>query len=239
MGGMGVAASIADEARGNPFFVQELVHHAAHAEVGTKLALDEVLAVRLAELPADALKLLRVVAVAGKPTEFVLVATAAGLDTTSTSVLATLRAQRLVRIRGGQQVMVEPYHDRVRQVVSSRIADDDLRQIHAALARALEVHGRHDPELLLEYRRGAGHLDEALRHALTAARIAADVLAFDRAASLYRVALDLQRATRGENAAARDEERRLEIQLGEALTNAGRGAEAAAAFLAAGASSAA
>ncbi len=228
-----VAANIAGEARGNPFLVQELVHHAAHIEVGSKLALDDVLATRLGQLPADALKLLRVLSVAGKPTDFVLAATAGGLDTTSTSALATLRAQRLVRIRGGQQMMVEPYHDRVREVVVSRTSADELRQVHAALARALEVHGRHDPELLLEHRRGAGHLDEALRHALTAARNAADVLAFDRAAGLYRVALDLHRATRGADAAARNDERRLEIQLGEALTNAGRGAEAAAAFMAA------
>jgi eukaryotic-like serine/threonine-protein kinase len=232
--GNGVAATIAGEARGNPFFVLELVHHAARPEDGTSLVLDDVLAARLTQLPADARTLLRVVAVAGKPTDFVVAATAAGLDTTATSAVATLRAQRLVRTRGSQQMMVEPYHDRVREVVASRLSAGELRDVHAQLARALELHDRGDPELLLEYRRGAGHLDEALRHALTAARNAADVLAFDRAASLYRTALDLHGATCGEGAEGRrDEARRLETQLGDALANAGRGGEAAAAYLAA------
>jgi tetratricopeptide (TPR) repeat protein len=226
------AASVVVEARGNPFFVQELVHHATTSNVTSRLVLEDVLADRLANLPHDALALLRVIGVAGKPTDFVVATTGAGLDETATATLAVLRSQRLVRVRGGHQTLVEPYHDRVREVVVARMSELELRDVHARLARAFELHGRSDPELLLEYRRGAGHLAEALRHAVTAARNATDVLAFDRAAALYRIALDLHRATTSERV-VREAERQLEAHLADALANAGRGGEAAVAYLAA------
>jgi hypothetical protein len=60
---------------------------------------------------------------------------------------------------------------------------------------------------------------------LAAAR-SAETLAFDRAAKLYLLALELQ-APQG------DEERRLRTKLADALANAGRGAESARAYLSA------
>jgi serine/threonine protein kinase/tetratricopeptide (TPR) repeat protein len=231
-----VAAKVADESRGNPFFVQELVHHAAGAEIPRAVALDDVLAERLDALPSDALALLRVLAVAGKPTELLVATSAATLGGQTAAAMATLRGHRLIRFRGIHHVMLEPYHDRIREVTIAKLTAAELREIHGRLARALEINGHDDPELLLEHRRGAGHLDEALRHAITAAQNATNMLAFDRAAALYRVALDMHRVTRGGHDASpkdRDDERALETHLGQALTNAGRGAEAAAAFLAA------
>src|SRR5262249_23111696 len=73
--------------------------------------------------------------------------------------------------------------------------------------------------------RGAGDLAKASHYTVLAASQASDSLAFDRAAELYRTVL----ADPGDGRSSLD----LRIKLGHALANAGRGAEAAEAFLSA------
>jgi hypothetical protein len=99
-----------------------------------------------------------------------------------------------------------------------------LRTIHGRLARTYELAGDIDPEILVEHWRGAGRLNRAGDHAAVAAEQASTAFAFDRAARLYRLALEL-----GERPPA--DRQRMRAQLAEALANAGRGAEAAEAFL--------
>jgi hypothetical protein len=72
--------------------------------------------------------------------------------------------------------------------------------------------------------RAAGDGARAKKYAERAADRAADALAFDRAATLYGIALEL---------ASPDEVRALRVKLGDALVNAGRGFESATAYLAA------
>jgi hypothetical protein len=136
-----------------------------------------------------------------------------------------LRAQRLARV-GGAPGAIEPYHDRIRETVTTHLSPARLRQCHAALAAALEEAGGADPEALATHLQGAGDLVRAGEHAARAARSAAEALAFDRAARLYRLALDL---------APGDARSRLQLQidLATSLANAGRGNDAAGAFLAA------
>src|SRR5262249_44103437 len=71
--------------------------------------------------------------------------------------------------------------------------------------------------------RAAGELSRAAQRTVEAAERAANCLAFDRAARLYRSALDMILRPR-------HEERELQIALGEALANAGRGPESAEAY---------
>src|SRR5262249_53728060 len=75
---------------------------------------------------------------------------------------------------------------------------------------------------------GAGDATRARRHFIRAAEHAVGTLAFDRAVKLYRHSLKLGPVDEGE-------ERRLRTQLGHALVNAGRGAEAAQQYRAASA----
>jgi len=74
--------------------------------------------------------------------------------------------------------------------------------------------------------RGAGQLDIAAEYALVAADRARDAVAFDRAASYYRLALEL-------GSHEPSERRDIEVKLGHALAASGRGHEAAQAYFAA------
>jgi hypothetical protein len=89
---------------------------------------------------------------------------------------------------------------------------------------AFEQSGSADPEKLVVHWVGAGEKARAAGYAVRAANEAAASLAFDHAASLYRLALDLGPASTEEVTA-------LRVKLAEALANAGRGARAAAAYI--------
>ncbi len=147
---------------------------------------------------------------------------AAGLTGDERRLVASLRADHLLRT-SGSMARVETYHDRIRETLADRLASDDARAIHAALVRTLTAKGVDDPDSLFEHCRGAGDLEAASQHASLAARKARAALAFDRAASLYRSALQLAPAS-----PAVGEWRE---GLGDALMSAGRPREAAEAYL--------
>ena len=71
----------------------------------------------------------------------------------------------------------------------------------------------------------AGEPERAAEYAAAAAQRAADALAFERSARLYRLARELRGGGGG------DTRRTLSIKLGDVLVNAGRGSEAARAYL--------
>jgi predicted ATPase len=221
------AEAIARESGGSPFLVEALVRHAAgERDAGAQEAsLSELIRVHTSLMPEDARRLLGVVAVAGRPLDLEVARTAAGLQAEEDPAVSLLRAQHLVRTRvmeGHQEI--EIYHDRIREALIAQLPTDVSRAHHRSLARAWESAGRGDPETLAMHWRGAGELEQAAEYAALAAEQADQALAFDRAARLYRLALELWpvEAT---------EERSLRVRIADALANAGRGAEAAAAFL--------
>jgi tetratricopeptide (TPR) repeat protein len=98
----------------------------------------------------------------------------------------------------------------------------ELAHHHLRLASAFETTAQPDPEALAIHYYGAGDLPLAAKFAVRAAVRATHALAFERAAGLYRMALEVL-----------PNDRHLLISLGDALANGGRGAEAADAYLAA------
>jgi serine/threonine protein kinase len=225
------AEAIARESRGNPYFIEELVRFSQSDDEPTtvEVTFDHVIAARVSRLPALARRLLDVVAVSGVPIEVGVAYRAADLEAEGESVLAVLRAGHLVRTRStlGRQEM-EAYHDRIRNAVLAGLSAESLRECHLRLASALLATGAADPETLATHYLGAGDVETAAEYAAAAAAQAAKALAFDRAASLYRFALNLR-------VRAVPERAKLQVQLGDALANAGRGAEAGEAYLAAAA----
>ena len=228
----GRAEAIARESGGNPFFVDELVRYAAASHEPTQsepaeTTLAEVIQARVSRLPEKARELVEVVAVAGQPIDLESARRAAGLDQEEQSVLGLLRSSHLVRTLGTpEHTEVETYHDRIRENVVDHLPPQTLKAHHHHLAIALEASEAADPETLAVHFQGAGDPLRAAHYAVRAAAQAAEALAFDRAARLYRLALELRPPEGAETHA-------LRAKLGDALANAGRGPEAAHAYLAA------
>jgi serine/threonine protein kinase len=250
------ADSIARQSGGYPFFVHELVQYLQSkreerdnrdkenvlkppafrlplGKSGDIISLSEVLWSRIVALPDEARRLLEVVAVAGQPLAQADACRAAGVADEH-AALACLRAGRLLRSttayplsqRSEEASAIETYHDRIRETVFMHLDAQTLQCHHQRLAAVLQESGQVDPEVLAVHLVGAGKLGRAGHYYALAAAQAAETLAFDRAAKLYQLALELLSA-RGED------ERRLQTKLGDALANAGRGAESARAYLSA------
>ncbi len=221
-----LAKQIVQESGGNPLFIDELARHARESELpasDSRIALERVLRERLQRLPADAVRLLEVVAVAGSP--IALVSAMRAAEITTLQPLSVLKAANLVRTRGDdQRRAVECYHDCTRAAALELVDDAKAKRLHGRLARALASAASPDPEAVAVHLRAAGEHARAVEYVQLAAARAADALAFDRAADLYRLATEL-------HAGGADELRRLRRQLGDALTHAGRGPEAARAYL--------
>ena len=259
----GQVESIARQSGGYPFFVYELVQYLqafgkrklvgwaerseTHQEgvVGLALlgpsyefstgdlSLSEVLWSRIIALPVEARRLLEVVAVTGRPLAQADACRAAGIADEHT-VLACLRAGRLIRGTsasplsppGEEGSAIEMYHDRIRESVLLYLDAQTLQHHHQRLVAVLQESGQADPEVFAVHLIGAGQPSQAGHYYALAAAQAAETLAFDRAAKLYQLALELL-APQGEA------KRRLLTKLGDALANAGRGAESARAYLSA------
>ncbi len=227
------AGAIARESDGNPFFVRELVNYVANARVVVphRLSLEDVVAIRLGQLSDGERRLLDIVALAGGPTSQRVALAAADLGVTGQTALLSLERGHLVKSYGPRSTdPIEPYHDRIREVTVARVAENDRLRLHAELARQLEAHREGDAETLAVHWRHAGEAERAGRYFETAARLATDALAFDRAAALYRQALAMR--TSGPEPADPEltPSRLLRVRLAEAVACAGRSTEAAGLF---------
>lgn len=229
------ADGLVEEAGGHPFFIEALLRHRllqrsdGQAGDDRPIRLDDALWARIRALSPGARRLLELAAVAGAPlrrevAERCEAEGAAELP----RLIAGLQSAKLLRVVGaGRDEALETYHDRVREAVVRRLDPDDACALHARLAGALEASGSAELEALALHFEAAGELTAALAYAVRAADQAARAFAFDHASRLYRTAIALV----GNDTKQR---RALEEKLADALASAGRGAEAAEAYLRAG-----
>jgi eukaryotic-like serine/threonine-protein kinase len=208
------AGAIARESGGSPFFIAELSRYVREGgQAEEEISLEKVLGDRLTRLPDHARALLELLAIAGAPLPVPVLRRAANEHI---EALPTLRAMHLVR--RAHDTDLEIFHARIREAILPGVVDRKAR--HRALAEALEAHDG-DPEMLATHFASAGEEGRAFTYVVRAAERAESALAFDRAVALYRRALELK------------EDRAIQRKLGDALVNAGRGSEAADAYLAA------
>jgi eukaryotic-like serine/threonine-protein kinase len=225
------ADTLVEEAGGHPLFIEALLRHRlVQANDGGPVRLDEALWARIRRLEPGARRLLDLAAVAGAPLRRDIAELAEAAEASELPrLIAVLQAENLIRVVGtGRDETLEAYHDRVRETVVRRLDPEDARALHGRLARALELSGSAELEALAVHFQAAGELAAALIYAVRAGDQAAQAFAFDHASRLFRTALALAPPS---DAPTR---RALEEKLGDALANAGRGAEAAEAYLRAG-----
>jgi len=235
--------AVVAEAGGVPFFVDTLVqemrehappagapeaHHPLSQEgaVARDLRLQTVIGGRVRRLPLPARRLLEAVALAGKPLSRSILEAAADLgESDGRDLERLLRARRFVRL-SGDGASLETFHDRVREGVAAAVPVAERVDIHGRLARALAASGTADPEDLAHHLVAAGQREAAAEQAVRAAERRAEALAFDRAAALYAMAIDLRGAAHGDTGT-------LATKRAEALAAAGHGGAAAQAYFAA------
>lgn len=221
------AEAIAQESRGDPFLIDQLTRYSPGAATDSEGAatIRQVIESRLASLPPSVQQLLEIVAVAGQPVPVSVVRRAAGVDIDDDPTLANLVIDRLARLRetrGPREI--ELYHDRIRETMIAAMSVEKRRARHLALAMALESEGGFDPAILARQFQEAGDRAAAARHMFAAAEQASRVLAFDRAAQFYKLALD-HGSWHG------DELVQVRCKLATALVQAERGTEAAHVYL--------
>jgi eukaryotic-like serine/threonine-protein kinase len=228
-GDRNVAEAIAKESGGSPLLLQELVRHAREEHVVTSagstrnLGLQEMLAYRTDRLPLACRHLLEIVCVAGFPMRAAVAVRAAGVSHAGKAEIRTLCDRRLLRVRTARgEELVEPFHDRIRETVAGNLGTAEIAAWHRAIAGALEHHGEEGERLARELLL-AGFPDRARAKLVAAAARAESALAFQRAASLYQLALAAGK-TSGE------ERSRLYERMANALVECGRGHEAALAY---------
>ena len=225
-----LAGTIAEESRGVPFFIAELaryVHSVPGGEFRGVLNLDEVVRSRVQALPPVARELLEVAATAARPTSLPLLARVCDAAE-AWKVAVVLQHEQLLQSlgsAGSKDDRVECYHDRIREAVFASLGGEEARVLHLGLAEQFEAEAEPDAERVAVHLVEAGQRSRALPWVKKAAAAADRGLAFERAAALYGQAAELE--------PDEGEKRRMQTAQGAALVNAGRGVEAASAYLAA------
>lgn len=216
---------IVHESGGNPLFIDELSRHTAESgNVDSDITnFDAILERRLDDLEDQTRRALDVVAVAGRPISRELLRRVGGDHAAGPSTLSRLRSNRLTRAIGTQGERLEPYHDRIRDVLVDRLDPGMRREIHLELARAIKATRNSDPETIGFHLEAADRPEKAASYYVDAADAAADNLAFDLAAQLFERALELGRWSAYETA-------ELQQQLGDMYAALGRSERAADAY---------
>jgi serine/threonine protein kinase/predicted ATPase len=136
------ARVLAAESKGHPLFLKELSRLVASDPTGNRpVTLISALDARIAALSARERDVLETVCLAGSAIDLAAVTRALGLPTLDGDfAVQQLKGSQLLRLEArGDARFAEPYHDRIREVVESRLEDAQERRVerHEAIGRAL------------------------------------------------------------------------------------------------------
>ncbi len=219
-----LAADVAKEARGNPFFLSELIYSINHKsrEGGSGCDVDELIQSRVQAFAEEERQLLQYLCIASEPLTPQIAQRAIGLSAAQIATASKrLRHHNLAcSIESDAHHNIAPYHDRVRKAVVALYSPEQIRQTHASIANALQSLAPHAPTAIVRHWLLAEQPKQSVQWANLAAEQAMAQLDFRRAADFYEVALVHGQLPRSEKIA-------LLVKCGEALSEAGRPGEAA------------
>lgn len=179
---------------GNPYFTEQLVAADGTASPGVPDSIGELMRARLAQLGADAAKVVRVAAVAGRRVGDTLLARVVGLDEAALDAALTECLAHRVLVEDRVDDSYSFQHALLRETAYDTVRSRERRRLHAALAGALAEEVGHNPHVLPElayHWSAADRVPEALQAAVGAGDLAVRVRAFQEAETQYRRALEL------------------------------------------------
>lgn len=188
-------SQIVKESKGNPFFIHEMARHfvanpSVRGRIG--LSLEAVLFERVSQLPPNARRVLEVLCVAHMPLPEQLVRQVVSLQGVSQDALVVLRNAHCVQVRSARAGrLLEPYHDKLRDAVLTRMTPVQQRLIHDTLAQALSVWPGREPEVVAYHYIRADLAHKAVPYLEEAAQCAARALAFEKATQRYQELLEV------------------------------------------------
>jgi DNA-binding CsgD family transcriptional regulator len=221
MGGQDVAAEVgaawARETDGNPFFIRELLRHFVEEgkvyrgpdgqwaadrplrELGVPRSVRDVIGRRMFQLSENAERLLGVACAFEGPFPFDVVASAAGLDESEAlDALDEAIAAQILAVTKTREAFTFA-HALIRHTLYGELSPPRQARLHGRVAQALEDFSGDHPsparagEIAFQYHRSAGlpGAGRGVDFALIAADQAEVAAAYDSAARLLRMALDL------------------------------------------------
>jgi len=195
-----VVNQIRDYSGGNPLYIEELCHSAAHDSTNRRAVrvqggaawLDKLIESRVERLPPHQAELVRTASVIGNVIPLPLLERVTGCGEDHPVVLA-LAEQDLI-FPGERQGTLRFKHGIARDVIYKAVGLHQRNAMHMQIAEALRQHapagGEEEPYELLAYHYGAsGKATEAARYAELAGDKAMAASALDRAQIQYRAAL--------------------------------------------------
>jgi eukaryotic-like serine/threonine-protein kinase len=218
--------SMAADGAGHPLFLRELAEVVTSGTPAGPTQLDDCLRARASRLTDEHRAVLRLVCASTRPITSRVIGAASGLGPAQLeTVLRNLKSERFVVNEGeGPGTLLQPLHDRVRRALLHELSDDAGIELQRRLAIAMEQQEPDDVDALAVQWGEAGDDQRAARFARMAAARAVRMLAFERAVELYDMALWSSSVTDAERGA-------LFAAKGDALSNLGRGTEAASAYV--------
>lgn len=191
-----LVARLRVETEGNPLFIIEMLRAGVSPE-GSQAALTPtmraVLGARLSQLPDGARQLAEVAAVIGRSFSVGLLVSATGnSEPALVDHLDELWRRRIIRDQG---LTYDFSHDKLRAVALEMISPARRRQLHRAVAGAIELEFRHNleaasPRLAAHYDQ-AGMVEPAIEAYRVAGARAVAVSALDEAVTMFQRALSL------------------------------------------------
>lgn len=214
--------SIRQASRGSPLLVTELAMHAKGRAIEdgglARFGIVEIVEARLAGSSPGARSLFEFACLGGGGLPLWL-ARQLLPDVSLDATVSELMLNRLVREEEGG-ARIQPSHDAIREA-GEQLMGSRAPQLHRRVAEQL-VAGGADAALIARHYAASDEPQRCADWASQAASAAAEALAFDQAATLYRLALEHQAASARWT---------LEARLADVLADGGRGIEAAPLYL--------